>query len=609
VVDETSATCEQACKGACCGYDPENGYVPLEISPATRSDCENAGGEFQGVGTTECLGCIKDGVDQGTRCRLPFDGCCCEEKTSTGYGLTFYQPRDKRMPPFSDTVQVTVEFTTLSPILIHGDLFEASAYNNCNKALTFLLCWDAFNVEPFPCGTRFAGLDIKVCWDQYATDVETLKFSGCNDITVWLGNCQYECETFMTYEGGGHTSNASVVLHGDGTIYANGTGPLVLTSNITHAGNCDRTLTLAGTNDQLNEVRRILDPGGSPVCHVVKDGPGRWRLNATSRSFNGDLTVKNGTLQIAHGGAVGSTVKIGGGGSATFLLEENVTTNVSFDVLAASGRILIGGVNDSGLATYSSGEIRMGHPVTLAATTGGSVDFSNSWAGPSSGSTCTQDVIIGAVGFAGTALLNYSGTLHTTGEVFIANGDVVLGLDTVLSADGGITLRDNTSLRITGADGIDPSSQVTAEDSTLTIEAEDGDPAATQSLDDLVVTGSLTIDGTGSLTIEESLTGDGSITIDGVTMTLNTKSMMTGEMSIAVGTLIVNELVDNPGGLVESATFTSSTLTVTFTGDPQTGDEYVLLSGPTANSYGTVTMTGTSMTGTYDSSTSTLTID
>ena len=62
------------------------------------------------------------------------------------------------------------------------------------------------------------------------------------------------------------------------------------------------------------------------------------------------------------------------------------------------------------------------------------------------------------------------------------------------------------------------------------------------------------------------------------------------------------------GSGVTSATFTPSALTVAFSAAPATGDQFVLLAGATVGSY-TVTLTGTAMTGTYNSSTSTLTIN
>jgi autotransporter-associated beta strand protein len=602
--------------GACCVYDEENGYVLHESSPTTKANCDGVGGEFQGVGTTECLGCTEPGFPQDARCRPPFDACCCEEKTSKAAGLTFYQPRTKRLPPISDTVWVRVELESMSAVRVHGELYIPTPYDRCvRETIVFPLCWDAFNVEPVPCGSNFQDLKIKVCWDQLATDLETLKFSGCNNITVWLGNCLYECKTVMTYEGPGHTSNASIVMRGDGEIRADGTGPLVLTSAVTHAGNCDRTLALAGSSTHLNEIRRIGDPAGSNVCNVVKEGSGLWRMNATSKDFNGTLTVKGGTMQVANAGAVGSPVAIGdtavgASGIAALLLEQGVNTSASFDVRPPSGSqvVLIGGANTSGTATFSGGNVRMSRDVTLVAATGGTVRFENRWAGVTNATPASQNVTIGAAGYAGRVVLDSSGTFATSGSVAILYGTVSVALSTTLSAAGGLALSSGTALQVHGQSpfGIDSTTAVTAASATITVQEEPGDPPASQSLDELTVTGTLTLDGSGSLTVAD-LSGAGSIVNEDGTLTINQNSMA-GSLSITGGTVIANEPITNPGGLVTSATFTSSTLTVAFSGDPATGAEYVLLAGPTVNSYGTVTLTGTTKAGTYNSATSTLTI-
>jgi autotransporter-associated beta strand protein len=504
----------------------------------------------------------------------------------------------------------------MSAVRVHGELYIPTPYDRCvRETIVFPLCWDAFNVEPVPCGSNFQDLKIKVCWDQLATDLETLKFSGCNNITVWLGNCLYECKTVMTYEGPGHTSNASIVMRGDGEIRADGTGPLVLTSAVTHAGNCDRTLALAGSSTHLNEIRRIGDPAGSNVCNVVKEGSGLWRMNATSKDFNGTLTVKGGTMQVANAGAVGSPVAIGdtavgASGIAALLLEQGVNTSASFDVRPPSGSqvVLIGGANTSGTATFSGGNVRMSRDVTLVAATGGTVRFENRWAGVTNATPASQNVTIGAAGYAGRVVLDSSGTFATSGSVAILYGTVSVALSTTLSAAGGLALSSGTALQVHGQSpfGIDSTTAVTAASATITVQEEPGDPPASQSLDELTVTGTLTLDGSGSLTVAD-LSGAGSIVNEDGTLTINQNSMA-GSLSITGGTVIANEPITNPGGLVTSATFTSSTLTVAFSGDPATGAEYVLLAGPTVNSYGTVTLTGTTKAGTYNSATSTLTI-
>ena len=201
-----------ACHGQCCKYIDDE-YTATGVM--SLADCIASGGEFQGVNTTFCLSCYGDTGFTGFRCRLPFDECCCEEKTSTGAGLVFTAPRNKQRSPPLDVgkaKQVTIELQTESDILIHGNL--VTTYAKCN--LTFLVCHDELNVEPVPCGSNFTNLSIKVCWADQASDREDLVFPECQGMTIWLGNCESateedHCTTYTTYRGGGLASDANIV--------------------------------------------------------------------------------------------------------------------------------------------------------------------------------------------------------------------------------------------------------------------------------------------------------------------------------------------------------------------------------------------------------------
>ncbi len=195
----------------------------------------------------------------------------------------------------------------------------------------------------------------------------------------------------------------------------------------------------------------------------------------------------------------------------------------------------------------------------------------------------------------------------TTGQVTVAYGSVRIGADDLLVAGGGLTLASGASLRVQGTTygGIDPTTAVTAGTATLILQEEPGDPAVSQSLDDLIVTGTLTITGGGDLTVSD-LSGAGGIVNEAGTLTLNQNSM-TGSLSITGGTVIANEPITNPGGLVTSATFTSSTLTVEFSDDPEPESRYVLFAGPTVQLYAP-SLTGTQVKAKYESDTSTLVI-
>ena len=587
----TGETCETGCLGECCVDGVSTGQT-------TQADCFAAGGLWGGLGSTACPG-VGD-------CRSPFSENCCETKQSSGAGLIFIQPYNKRTPAFQGTLRATVTGTTDSPIRVHGVLV-GQVGKRCPFTVTFPLCRDRFEIEPVPCGSTFHRVNVTVCWEEVETSTETLEFSGCNGLSVRLSDCDLGCVTTLVYAGSGATTNASLTLYGDAVIRADGSGALVLTSNVLHSGTCSRTLTLTGASDQENEIRTISDPAGAAVCHVVKEGVGLWRFNASSRAFQGDLTVKNGTLQVGNAGSIGDLVLIGDSTTARLLFEQSVSASVDIKSLSGSAPVLIGGANTSGSSTISSGMILMERAVTLVAKAGGEFEFRGSWGDGLGATPSGQNVTIGAAGYTGSVRLGSAGTLETTGSVTLASGSAILGVTTTLVAGGGLTLAAGTTLTVTGSDGIGTSTTVTAQTATLTLEPPSGGSAVSQSLDDLIVTGTLAITGSGSLTVTD-LSGTGGIDMSAGTLNLSANSM-SGSLEVTAGTVNVSQLVSNPGGLATSATFTSSTLTVAFSGNPTTGAEYVLLAGPTVNTYASVTLTGTTATGTYDSATSTLTID
>jgi autotransporter-associated beta strand protein len=212
-------------------------------------------------------------------------------------------------------------------------------------------------------------------------------------------------------------------------------------------------LTLSGTSTALNTIGMITGTGVS----VVKDGTGLWRMNAASKGFNGTLTVKNGTLQVANAAAVGSPVAIGdtavgASGIAALLLEQGVNTSMSVDVGASAGTqaVLIGGANTSGTATFSGGNVRMSRDVTLVAADGGVVRFENRWAGVTNNDPATQNVTIGAAGYAGRVVLDSSGTFATSGSVAIRHGTAVVGLTTTVSSAGTLSTDAGATLAGTG---------------------------------------------------------------------------------------------------------------------------------------------------------------
>ena len=616
-----------SCFGECC-----HGGVP--VGQMTKTACESEDFETAPVGTTGVWMGLGSTAEQGCepRCLAPYTAECCLQVQSGASGLTLTPPPDyKRQPQWDGPphFRATVSGTTDSPVLVHGTPFGQEG-KRCAINVTFAPCAHQFHIEPLPCGSAFDNLNVSVCWEKAEVTSEQLRFHCCQDITYILGNSG--CVTTLLYAGGGCTSNAAIVLGGDAAIDASGTGALVLTTTVV-GGASEKTLTLTGTNSNGNTINGISGDGVS----VVKEGTGLWRMNAATKQFDGTLTVTQGFLHMSNPAAVNDdTITIGdtsatSSGVAAYLLEQGVSRDAAseIEVLASAGSqaVYLGGANTSGSSTFR-GEIRMSRDVTFVAATGGTVDFSNSWAGPTSGSLATRNVTIGAPGYAGTAELFNFGDLETTGTVTIRYGTVVLGFDTnlissalTLISDGGPVTLDlggadlsHGNLFFTGSgnllintDGVSGELQIDNGGSTATVTVSGTGHQITcdVSIDDnagFVISGNLEISGDISGAAGMTKSGTGALTISG-------EITYTGATNVTGGTLTVEQIHDGSPD-VSQAVFTSTTLAVAFTTTPVSGATYELLGGATTNSYtGQVTLTGAGgATGTYNSSTSTLTI-
>lgn len=612
-VQDNVVDCEQACLGTCCVDG-----VPTETT-LTQAACDEAGGCWAGAGSTECL----------TGCRAPFDESCCESVISDASGLTFTQPRRKSCEPADTLWMVTATGTTDSPILIHGVPFgqDATPAKRCAFNVTFPICWDSFNVEPMPCDTSFRRLDITVCWAPEGETLETLDYSGCSDITLWLGDCSRDCETVLTHAGPSVTVGATVQIRGDATIRANG-GALVFPSGFTYVASCNVRLTLDGTGTDANSITALTDPSIGSTLSLRKTGPGRWDLTESS-TYTGSTQILNGVLMVSanapsdgngafgyslNGGLGGGSSPVvvlgdgaaGVGGSAGMLLDQGaqVARLVNIPGLGVGGtqKVVLGGANTTGTTRFTD-ELTffVNRDLTLQAATGGTVEFANSWIKGMAGvlplQPLTNSFTVGSSGNAGVVLL--SGNLSTSGSLAVKFGRLESAAG--LAAAAGVTIDGSTAeLKYTGP--LPLASPVYLVQGTLsgnaTIQAVDvsNSPAISVAGGDEIAI-SVTLSGVGTL----AKTGAGTLRVTGA-------NTFAGTLDVSAGDVVVEQIVTNPGGLVSSASFSSTALAVTFIGDPESGDEFVLLSGPTSQTY-IPTLTGTTKTGTYDASTSTLTID
>jgi autotransporter-associated beta strand protein len=613
--------CESSCKGACC----INGAPIIEgdqIVMMTQEECDEAEGCWAGVGRESCR--------ETGECRPPFSTNCCESVVSGASGLTFTQPRRKRCDQPGGPWIASVTGTTDSEIMIHGVPVgqTATPTKRCPFSVGFLVCWDSFNIEPMPCDSSFRRLDVTVCWQPAGYSPveyqELLNYSGCSDITLWLGDCGRNCETTLTYAGTGVTVGATVQIRGDATIEANG-GALVL-PGFSYAAACNITLTLAGTSTAANAVPAMANPASGFTKSIKKTGAGRWKLTAAS-TFTGKTEILAGTLVVATNapldgnGAFGYSLEggLGGGsspvvemaGGATLLLDSGAQVGRLIAISGGSGQATLGGANTSGTTRFQSTmTFFLSQDVLIRAANGGTVEFANGWLGGSAGNAgpVESDYTFGSSGNTGVVLL--SGNLSTTGSTRVEFG--TLRVTGSIAADAGVTI-DGIGTVLDYRGTVDLASPVSLVQGTLTGDATINTVAATG--------GTISVDAGEGILIDTAFSGSGAVAKTGAgTLRVTGSGTFTGTLSVTAGTLDV----DNGGTFTGTVNVSAGTLTgdttlssVAISGSPTilvgSGDE-IEISGTLSGSgtlaktgAGTLVITGTSpFTGTLNVSAGTL---
>jgi autotransporter-associated beta strand protein len=634
IIDDGEADCEAACKGACC----IDGV--LTESPLSQDECDEAGGCWGGAGSEDCV------VAEPGLCRPPLTPNCCESVVSGGSGLTFTQPRRKRCDGSeeSDVLWlVRVIGSTDSEVRIHGSPVGVTATpsKRCPINMMFFICWDKFNIEPMPCDTNFKRLDVSVCWTPEGDTSELLQYSGCNDITVWLGECTRDCETTMTYDGPGVTSTATFQIRGDATIEANG-GALVL-PGFNYSASCDITLTLTGTSTADNSVAAMANPASGFEKSIKKTGTGRWRLTAAS-TYTGLTEILSGTMIVATNapldgnGAFGYSLNGGLGGGSSPIVVLGSTTQLTatapavmlLDNGAQVGRIIsipeiaedagtqqvvVGGANISGTTRFQSVmTFFLNRDLTVQAASGGTVEFANGWLGGSYGNAgpVESDFTFGSSGNTGTVLLSGNlatngaarveyGTLRVTGSIVAVSGVTVAGSGAVLDYRGLVDLASPVSLAQGTLTGDGKINTVAAGGST-TILIGTGDEIEIDT--ELSGSGTLTKTGTGTLVITGTSPFTGTLNVTAGTLDIDNGTTFDGTLNVSGGTLAGNTTLgavavsNSPTVLVGTGDEIEIGGTVSGTGTlEKTGDGTLRISG------------GSTFTGTLNATAGTLDID
>ncbi len=165
----------------------------------------------------------------------------------------------------------------------------------------------------------------------------------------------------LTYTGAGETTNHGFDLQGTtGSVTidtASGTGPLVITGNVTASGAGSKTLTLTGGNsDNIQGI--ISDNSVANTTALVKTGGGTWILSGAN-TYSGGTTIRNGTLSVSSLGTTGNPGNLG-----------------------TAGTINIGNVGQSGTLAYTGAGETTDRVVNLNGATGGATIDTTSGTGP-----------------------------------------------------------------------------------------------------------------------------------------------------------------------------------------------------------------------------------
>lgn len=480
---------------------------------------------------------------------------------------------------------------------------------------------------------------------------------GASNLPIQLG--QSTRTAAIKYIGSGQTTNRQIQIGrstnvnsevGGAIIKADGSGELIFSAanfnfqtNATAGVAVDRTLNLSGdSNGTISGIIRdniVTAPAtGTARVLLVKSGAGKWTLNGAN-TFTGTTTINAGYLLVANASALGAIA------TAT-TVNSGASLQISGGITLAAEPLTISGAGvatDGALANFS-GTNSMSGAITLAANAQiSSIAGALTISGAINGATRTLTL-------AGDGALTISGIITLTTGGIIFNGSGLKILTAVNSYTGASAINSgavrvqNASALGTGAITVQNSAQLElagaitfARPVTISGGGTGAEGAFVNRSGNNTMSGAITLAAdsevhsvAGTLTISGAISGAtrtiffggaGTITL-GAIITLTTGSLIkqdsgilnlanlnhsyTGQTNIAGGTLTRARTV---GTITATGTFTPTTLSVAFSAVPAVGSTWKFFPADTVNTYSSVTLTGaTGRTGTYNSSTSTLTI-
>ena len=170
----------------------------------------------------------------------------------------------------------------------------------------------------------------------------------------------------LAYTGSGETTDHVFDLQGTtGSVTIDttaGTGPIVITGNVTASGAGSKTLTLTGgNNDNIQGI--ISDNSAVNTTSIVKTGGGTWILSGAN-TYSGGTTIRNGTLSVSSLGTAGNpgnlgtnaTINVGNGGNSGTLAYTGAgeTTDRVVNLSGAAGGATIDTTGGTGPQIFTS---------------------------------------------------------------------------------------------------------------------------------------------------------------------------------------------------------------------------------------------------------------
>ncbi len=260
------------------------------------------------------------------------------------------------------------------------------------------------------------------------------------DGTISIGSAALT--STLIYTGPGETTDRVIDLSGTtggATLQADGTGPLVFTSNFSASGSGAKTLTLQGSSAVSNSIKGAIVDSAAGGTLVTKSGTGTWEL-AGNNTYSRGTSLTAGQLNIGSATAL-STGTFTNNGSGKFDNTTGADLTIANTALALTGGFhYVGSSNNVTLSNpllSGSGANRNvivdGHTLTLNAL--GQDTVGN---GFNKGGVGTL-IMVGTAGYTGVTTLNANGgTMEVDGNISSSstvnvNGGVLQGTGTTPS--------------------------------------------------------------------------------------------------------------------------------------------------------------------------------